>query len=240
MPDRPTPTLVLDFDGTLCLGDDPIHLFADELSKLVDDHEGAAEVRRRLEAFLERRERVEDAEDGYHALFYLGAPFALPPEEIAAAYLRSRERMEAGEGRVYAPDGIVELLDDVRAVGVRVVLVTNAPSVGAVRWLTGVRIAERLDRVIPDAGKPGRMAEHLSALLAESGAAEEPEYLASVGDVWVNDVEPAMRLGARGFHIDRYGSGRAPSTASAPTFEELYPAIRAWAQDPTGVLAPRT
>lgn len=237
MPTTPTPTLVLDFDGTLCLGDDPIYLFADELSALVEDAEVSAQIRRRLEAFLAGEERVEDAEDGYHALFYLGAPLALPREQVKAAYQRSRQRMEAGEGSVYAPEGIVGLLDDVRAAGARVVLVTNAPAVGAVSWLETVGVAQRLDAVIPDAGKPERMGEHLSGLLAEAGAHEAPQYLASVGDVWANDVEPAIRLGAQGFHIDRYGSGRTPTTASAPTIEALYPLIRAWAQDPTGVLS---
>lgn len=236
---HPTPTLVLDFDGTLCLGDDPIYLFADELATLVEDKDGSAEVRRRLEAFLNGEERVEDAEDGYHALYYLGRPFGVPAEAAAAAYHRSRERMEAGEGRVHAPEGIVELLDDVRAAGVRVVLVTNAPAVGALTWLGTVGIAKRLDDVIPDAGKPHRMAQHLSGLLAQMGATDSPELLASVGDVWVNDVEPAMRLGARGFHIDRYGSGRTPTSASAPTIGELYPAIRAWAKDPRAPLGPQ-
>ena len=229
MTDQPTPTLVLDFDGTLCLGDDPIYLFADELATLVEDKDGAAEVRRRLEAFLNGEQRVEDAEDGYHALYYLGRPFGVPAEAAAAAYPRSRERREAGEGRVHAPDGIVELLDDVRAAGVRVVLVTNAPAVGALTWLGTVGIAERLDDVIAEAGK----------LLEQTGAADSPELLASVGDVWVNDVEPAVRLGARGFHIDRYGSGRIPTSASAPTIGELYPVIRAWAMDPSAPLRPQ-
>lgn len=83
--------------------------------------------------------------------------------------------------------------------------------------------------MVPDAGKPARMADHLRALLAEVGATDAPQQLVSVGDVWVNDVEPAMAVGAQGFYIDRYGSGRGPSTASAPTIGELYPAIRAWA-----------
>lgn len=239
MPTTPTPTLVLDFDGTLCLGDDPIHLFADELAALVEDEAVTAQIQRRLAAFLAGEERVEDAEDGYHALFYLGAPLALPRDRVAAAYQRSRERMEAGEGTVSAPEGIVELLDDVRAADARVVLVTNAPAVGAVSWLETVGVAERLDGVIPDAGKPRKMEEHLSGLLTAADAGEAPQYLASVGDVWANDVEPAMRLGAHGFYIDRYGSGRAPSSASAATIEELYPHIRAWAQDPEAAAHPQ-
>ena len=238
MPNPPTPTLVLDFDGTLCLGDDPIHLFADELSKLVDA-DSAAQVRRRLDAFLAGQERIEDAEDGYHALYYLGRPLQVPDDAAAAAYYASRERMAAGEGNVHAPDGIVELLDDVRAAGVRVVLVTNAPETGATPWLATVGIAQRLDAVIANAGKPHRMAEHLSGLLEEAGAAARPEYLASVGDVWANDVEPAMVLGARGFYIDRYRSGRAPSTATASRIQGLYPAIRAWAREPESALRPQ-
>ena len=231
MPADLRPTLVLDFDGTLCLGDDPIHLFADELASLVDD-DGAASVRTELAAFLSGERHIEGAEDGYHALYYLGRPFALDDDAVAAAYYRSRERMAAGEGSIHAPEGIVELLDEVRAVGVRVVLVTNAPVTGATSWLESVGVAQRLDAVVADAGKPGRMADHLRTLLAESGTTESPQQLLSVGDVWVNDIEPAMAIGARGFYIDRYSSGRGPSSESAPTIGELYPAIRAWAIDP--------
>lgn len=232
MPVSPTPTLVLDFDGTLCLGDDPIHLFAEELGRLVDD-DGGAQVRDQLAAFLAGDLRIEGAEDGYHALYHLGRPFALPDADIAAAYYRSRERMAAGEGDVHPPSGILDLLDDVRAAGVRVVLVTNAPETGATGWLASVGIGQRLDAVVADAGKPALMAGHLARLLEEAGATATPGLLASVGDVWVNDVEPAMTSGARGYYIDRYDSGRGPSTASAPTIEELYPSLRAWAQDPT-------
>jgi phosphoglycolate phosphatase-like HAD superfamily hydrolase len=235
VPAAPRPTLVLDFDGTLCLGDDPIHLFADELAALVDE-DGAARVRTQLAAFLAGEQRIEGAEDGYHALFHLGRPFALPDEAVAAAYYRSRDRMAAGEGTVHAPDGIVELLDDVRDAGVRTVLVTNAPVTGATSWLETVGVAQRLDAVIPDAGKPGRMAEHLRSLLAGAGAEEAPHYLMSVGDVWVNDVEPALAIGALGLYIDRYTSGRGPSSASGATIGELYPTIRAWAANPAAFL----
>ncbi len=227
----PTPTLVLDFDGTLCLCDDPIHLFADELARLVDD-DGAAQVRRDLTSFLAGQSRIEGAEDGYHALYFLGRPFALPDADVAAAYYASRARMAAGEGSVHAPEGITDLLDDVRAAGVRVVLVTNAPTTGATSWLETVGVAQRLDAVIADAGKPERMEGHLRRLLEEAGASDHPHRLLSVGDVWKNDVAPAMAIGARGLYIDRYRSGNGPSTASAPTITDLYPLIRAWAADP--------
>jgi FMN phosphatase YigB (HAD superfamily) len=232
---EPTPTLVLDFDGTLCLGDDPILLFADELSTLVEQ-DAAEQVRRDLVEFLAGRLQVEGSEDGYHALYHLGRPHGLPQEQVAAAYYASRRRMAAGEGEVHPPDGILDLLDDVRAAGVRVVLITTAPVTGATDWLDAVGIGERLDAVVADAGKPHRMGEHLRELLAQAGASDRPELLLSVGDVWANDVEPAMALGARGLHIDRFGVARTPSTAAAPTFGELYPLVRAWAADPSAPL----
>lgn len=230
-PPSPTPTLVLDFDGTLCLGDDPILLYADELGKRLDADAGER-LHAELTEFLAGTRRVEGSEDGYHAIWMLTQHLGLDPATLAETYYASRDRMEAGEGSVHAPEGIVELLDDVRALGARVVLVTNAPATGATSWLASVGIAERLDAVIPDAGKPDRMEEHLRALLADAGASHAPSYLLSVGDVWGNDIAPAMRLGAHGLYIDRYGSGRGPSTASAPTIGELYPHIRAWAARP--------
>lgn len=228
---KPAPTLVLDFDGTLCLGDDPILLYADELAKRIDVDAGE-QLHAELTEFLAGSRTVEGAEDGYHAIWVLTQHLGLDRAVLGETYYASRARMEAGEGRVHAPEGITELLDDVRGAGVRTVLITNAPATGATTWLETVGIAQRLDAVIPDAGKPAGMRAHLERLLEESGAADAPHRLLSVGDVWVNDVEPAMAIGARGLYIDRYGSGRGPSTASAPTIDALYPAIRAWAANP--------
>lgn len=103
---------------------------------------------------------------------------------------------------------------------------------GATGWLTDVGITDRLDGIIADAGKPARMAAHLTALLDQAGASGQPGYLASVGDVWINDIGPALDIGARGFHIDRFGLGRGPSTAQARSIEELYPALREWVRNP--------
>lgn len=231
MPATATPTLVLDFDGTLCLGDDPVLLYAEEVARLLGEDD-AATLHRSLDEFLAGRLRLPDVEDGYHAIWALTADAGLTREQLGRAYYASRERMEAGEGSVHAPGGVVEMLDDVRAAGVRTVLVTNAPATGAVGWLGQVGLADRLDDVVPDAGKPGRMAEHLTTMLVDAGATEHPHLLASVGDVWKNDVEPAERLGARGFHIDRFCTDPGPATARATTFGELYPALRAWAVDP--------
>lgn len=235
---QPVPTLVLDFDGTLCLGDDPVLLYADELAKRIDVDAGER-LHAELTEFLAGTRRVEGAEDGYHAIWVLTQHLGLPREVLAETYYASRARMEAGEGSVHAPEGITKLLDDVRGAGVRTVLVTNAPATGATSWLATVGIAERLDAVVPDAGKPARMREHLETLLEQAGATGSPHLLMSVGDVWVNDVEPATAIGAHGLYIDRYGSGRGPSTASAPRIGELYPVIRAWAADPAADLAAR-
>lgn len=231
MTDKPTPTLVLDFDGTLCLGDDPILLYADELAKRIDV-DAAEQLHAELTEFLAGTRKVEGAEDGYHAIWVLTQHLGLEQSVLGETYYASRARFEAGEGSVHAPEGITDLLDDVRAAGARTVLVTNAPVTGATSWLETVGIAQRLDAVVPDAGKPARMQHHLRELLADAGATDAPQHLMSVGDVWVNDIEPAMAIGARGVYIDRYGSGRAPSTAKASTIGALYPVIRAWAANP--------
>lgn len=222
------PILVLDFDGTVCLGDDPVRFYAQEVAARLP--EGLREsLLDHLEVFFTGLLLVEGAEDGYQAVKALAGD-AISDSERRAAYRASRERLDAGEGKTWAPDGLAGLLDDLRADDVRVVLVTNAPLVGVGSWLAGQDLLERLDAVIPEAGKPDQMAAILSGILAEHGA--EPAMLASVGDVWRNDVEPAISLGAAGLFIDRFGSGREPSTHTAPSIEKLYPAIREWAQAP--------
>lgn len=218
------PILVLDFDGTVCLGDAPVLAYADQVAQRLPEAPAAA-VRTGIEQFLTGALTLPDCEDGYQAVVALGG-HDLPAAGLSAAYLASRSDLDAEA--TTPPQGLGELLDELRAQDVAVVLVTNAPLTGVDVWLSHHQIAPRLDAVVPDAGKPERMAAVLTGILRQYQA--EPVHLASLGDVWRNDIEPAMALGAAGLFIDRFGSGRGPATHTGGSVEALYPHIRRWAE----------
>ncbi|UFU04030.1 hypothetical protein LQF12_05395 [Ruania suaedae] len=222
---RPRAVLVLDFDGTLCVGDDPVLFYAEEIQRR---HAAAGDLLDQTRQFFAGTRAVPDAPDGYHAVAALASQAGVPREGLAEAYLASRSRLEDGEGETRPPDGVAELLTQVRGLGAQVVLVTNAPAVGAQSWIEREGLTPLIDRLWPDAGKPARMPEILETLGAQ---VPDAARLASVGDVWINDVAPAMARGSAGFFIDRFSRHDAPCTAAAPTFEELAPAILAWARE---------
>ncbi|SED76543.1 HAD family hydrolase [Ruania alba] len=227
-PAQPSAVLVLDFDGTLCIGDDPVLFYAEEAERR---HPGAALVQP-TRTFLAGSGAVPDAPDGYHAVAAMARAAGLSNATLSEAYLASRARLDAGEGETRPPDGVRHLLTDVRSAGVRVVLVTNAPLVGAQSWLDTHELTALIDEVVPNAGKPAAMPQILDDLAARWGLAA-PQRLASVGDVWVNDIGPAMERGSAGFFIDRFGLGHGPSTSAAATFEGVVAAIRDWVRTVT-------
>lgn len=223
---------MLDFDGTVCLGDDPVYLYAEEASRRagVDLTVGLAGFLSTGVLSVEGADAAPFAvEDGYQAIHVLGGLAGLERDDLRASYRASRARVDVGEGEMHTPDGFTGFLDEVRSAGTRVVLVTNAPLLGAERWLAAHDVARRLDAIVPDAGKPVRMPAVLDALLEEAGAEDEPELLASVGDVYANDIAPAVARGARAAHIDRFARVPGPATWRAPTFVELYEPLLAWA-----------
>ncbi|MBZ2196227.1 HAD family hydrolase [Occultella gossypii] len=224
----PTPTLVLDFDGTVRLGDDPVRLYAQEVAWRVSAPWGE-QIVAGAEDFLAGRSRPGDAQDGYQAVHALGFAAGLDRASMSAAYLASRKRLDAGEGEVAPPPGLGELLDGVRAAGVRTVLLTNAPGTGVFGWLDEVGLADRLGAVITDAGKPAAMPALLGRLLTEADLDGRPDRLLSIGDVWANDVGPALALGCAAFHIDRFDLHRGRSSRTTATFVELYRDVRDWA-----------
>lgn len=221
----PSAALVLDFDGTVCIGDDPVRFYAEEVAVRLP---AAAEVPGQVREFLAGQRRIEGAADGYHAVHRLSRAVGAEQPLLREAYLASRDRLEAGEGDTRAPYGLTEVLDELRGAGVRIVLVTNSPRTGIERWLTGQDLAGRFDQVVPDAGKPAGMPAVLERVVAEARL-RLPSTLGSIGDVWANDVGPAMDRGGAGFFIDRFGTGHGPSTATGATFEDLLPALREWA-----------
>ena len=224
----PSAVLVLDFDGTVCIGDDPVLFYAEEVAAR---HSEATEVVDQVREFLTGERQVAGAADGYHAVHRLSAAVGASQELLRGAYLASRSRLDAGEGQTRAPHGLADALAELRDADVRIVLATNSPRIGIEKWLAGRDLDHRMDEVISDAGKPAGMPDLLEQV-ATRARLQVPSALGSIGDVWANDVGPVMARGGTGFFIDRFGTGQQPSSYTGTTFEDLLPALREWAAQP--------
>ncbi|GAB3167955.1 hypothetical protein GCM10027059_29740 [Myceligenerans halotolerans] len=226
-------TLVLDFDGTVCVGDGPVLLYAEEVARRtgLDVTDDVARFLRTGHLPGNATQEVPAPEDGYQAvlaLAFAGERSERPDRTVLdAAYRASRARFADDGAGTSAPEGLHEFLGGVRSAGTRVVLVTNSPLTGVTDWLEREGVAPLLDDVVPDAGKPAAMPGILRRLLPDAGTAAD--MLVSVGDVHANDVAPALAVGVRGAHIDRWASRPGPATWSAPAFPALFEPLAAWA-----------
>jgi FMN phosphatase YigB (HAD superfamily) len=242
--------LLLDFDGTVCVGDGPVRAYADAVVTAVldaattdaDRAEGRAlsdDLRQGLEAYLDSAAvaAVSDGPagsppvDGYAAVAALAARHATPAQ-LDAAYTASREALATSGLDVAAPEGLIDLLHELGP-AVERVLVTNAPARGVVETLARLGLADVLDDVVTSAAKPAGWDRILPAYLAGRPSAA----VLAVGDVWRNDVEPPLAAGCATALIDRFGHRPGAAHAAARTFEELYPVVREWAGDPEGFVA---
>ncbi|WP_052070958.1 HAD family hydrolase [Rhodococcoides fascians] len=214
------PILLLDFDGTVCLGDDPVRAYADAVADGLDTA-SAETLRAGLTAFLETG--AGEYLDGYSAVQHLS--MGVDAATLAAAYAHSRERLAAGELEVWAPAGLAAFLGRVSA---EVVLATNAPQRGVLETLERLGLTGLMDRVFTDAGKPEKMPELVESLLDT----RPPHLLASVGDIWRNDLDAPHRRGALTAYIDRHGHPRPEATFCASTFQAMYDELLEWSTDP--------
>lgn len=224
-PDAVLPVLVLDFDGTVCLGDGPIWAYAHAvLPHLAAEH--ARRVTDGLAEFLAGHTDPGDFSDGYSAVVRLAGP-SVAGATLDAAYLASRKALAVGDVDVHSPDGLPELLAELAGTARRVLL-TNAPDIGMPALLDRLSLTDVIDEVITSAGKPDGFVTLLPRLL--DGA--DPARLLSVGDMWVNDISRPLRAGCATAYVDRTGADPRPAHARATTLPGLYPDIRAWAADP--------
>lgn len=227
--------LLLDFDGTVCVGDGPVWSYAESLLTALID-EGAPgglgeDVRARLGAFLDGAPSAPRYLDGYAAVAAIAAQRA-SNEQLQAAYRASRRALAEGAVTVTTPPGLASFL---HAIGPSVerVLVTNAPADGVVETLLALGLKNAFDRIVTDAGKPAGWNSILPGILAETS----PENVFTVGDIWHNDLAAPIAAGCMAGLIDRFGHRAGPAHLTAATFEELYPGIREWAADPAAFAA---
>lgn len=222
--------LVLDFDGTVCLGDGLIWSYAHGVLEHVEG-KVAQDLSAALHAYLDGQADAGDYADGYDALADLARPY-VPVSVLDQAYARSRHALEDTDVEIHAPDGLAELLDDLTP-GVHRVVVTNAPDTGLSTALHRLGLDGRIDEVVASAGKPAGSRDVLARLLG--GAA--PAALMSVGDMWRNDIAPALEIGAATAFVDRLGRDPRPAHVRARRIAQLYPAIREWAAAPAAFTA---
>jgi len=147
----------------------------------------------------------------------LAAHYGVGRDERRQAFLATRAYMGTVEGRVPPQPDMHAVLDALRTSGTRLVVMSNSPAETAVQVLDHLGIRHYFASVVPGARKPDGL-RHVLATRREG------ERVLSIGDNFVNDIEPALEAGEYALYIDRYatrmGEGqtrcvRVPSIAAA-------------------------
>lgn len=219
------PLLILDFDGTLCLGDGPVRAYGREVAR--EAGHDPLEISVALDGFFGVADEVgvlAGTPDGYTAVARWGRARGLDDLALSRAFQRSRPAVESGEVSVYAPEGAVDLLEGWR--DFERVLVTNAPQKGTETLVERLGLRGVLDDIVGDAAKPSG----LSRMLAPGGelhAARRP-LIVSVGDIWVNDLAPVASQGGVTGLIERHPQTDAVPTVRADTIQGVFELLGAF------------
>ncbi|WP_053774965.1 HAD family hydrolase [Clavibacter capsici] len=222
----PGRTIVFDFDGTVSLGDGPVLRYAHHVSETLA---GEARIRfaSALAAGLPQVGRASGAVDGYALVQGLAADHGVPARLLSAAFLASRAELGGPHAPVLAPAGLAAFLQGLPG-RVRRVLVTNSPDVRIPEALAALGLDGAFDEVVTGAGKPAGMPAVLDRVDPGPGAGPAAARLLSVGDLWVNDLEPAHALGFSTALVGPGAADDARPTFRAPSVADLYDDIDAW------------
>jgi FMN phosphatase YigB (HAD superfamily) len=208
----PRPILIFDFDGTVALGDGPVHAYA----------RGVATEAGLPPSFVDEIAAGladgDEAIDAYDLVRLRALAAGATPEHLARGYAASRAHLASAEAPVLAPEGLAAFL---AAVDAERILVTNAPGVRIPEALTALALDGLFDSVVVDAGKPDGLAALLDALDADAD-------VLAVGDIWRNDLAPAHARGHATALVGGYPDAAATPDFHAATLPELLPALTEW------------
>ena len=235
--------LVVDFDGTVYRGDEPVRRYARRIAAALPTEqaghyldgferylaEGVAAARHSTDTV--EAATLREAVDAWGAAYGLAQRcYGLSLDVTEEAFRHSRQDMldPACELEVVTP--LVDALTALRGT-VRVLLATNSPRPGLDALLERMGVAAAFDGIVSGARKPDGLRRLLQGELGED-LRDRPWRLFSLGDHYYNDLAPAVEIGAAAGYIDRFGRADGPATAQAPVVERLLPAIHAWVADP--------
>lgn len=172
--------LVVDFDGTLYRGDEPVRFYARRLASTLSEADGAA-LLGSFERYLEQgpksaagsRDTVEaavlrEAIDGWGAAVHLGQRVhGIAPDQIERAFAETRAHMVESACELEPAE---PLLDALRGLGgtVRRVLATNSPDVGLDVLLRRIGAGGLFDEIVCSLGKPDGLRRYLQRELGQN------------------------------------------------------------------------
>jgi FMN phosphatase YigB (HAD superfamily) len=235
--------LVVDFDGTVYRGDEPVRRYARRISEALPNERAAgylAVFERYLAEGVAAANQSPDTVEAAalrESYDHWGAAMNLArrchdvsADVLETAFAHSRQDMLDPSCELEVVTPLVEALTELRG-AVRVVLATNSPRPGLDVLLDRMGVTGAFDDVLPGAAKPDGLRRILQRELGEDLRAR-PWRLFSLGDHYYNDLAPAVEIGAAAGYIDRFGRADGPATAQADVAERLLPAIHAWVDDP--------
>ncbi len=221
--------LVLDFDGTLWRGNQPLEHYAAIAARGLAPAERAPYLAQ-VQAFLDglRWEVVGTAEppdDGWTAVARFAEARGATPDLLRAAFLETRERIAAGAFRLEVPAGLPEFLAWSRR-WCAIALATNSPASSVGPVIEQLGLGHLLDDVATGAAKPGALVGLVEGWLGRFEASRE--RVMSVGDHYQNDIEPAARAGWFTAYITPWRWVPGPCSIVGTTLEEVLPGLREW------------
>jgi FMN phosphatase YigB (HAD superfamily) len=138
--------------------------------------------------------------DWWGVLSALANTFGLSREQRSLAFRATRAHMATPDGALLPDENLGAVLDRLRERGFTLVAMSNSPVDSVQDSLRQLGVAGHFSAVVADAHKP----EGMHTFLAGDRAAHS---VLSVGDNYVNDIEPALDAGAAALYIDRHHTG---------------------------------
>lgn len=120
-------------------------------------------------------------------------------ENCYKRYVETKEYMVTDQFQLEKIDGVKEWLLKLKETK-QIVLVTNSDIDDVGRLLKELEIDTIFEHVVTSAQKPSKTDEILARLMSQYEV--NPEEIVSVGDNFINEIAPALKMGMKAIYID--------------------------------------
>ncbi|MCP8968706.1 HAD family hydrolase [Ectobacillus ponti] len=138
--------------------------------------------------------------DGWWLPYVTGAHYGA--KDTYHCYNKTKDYMSSPQFHLPKTPGLREALAGMKGEKT-LVLLTNSDGPDVRRLLRGLELADIFDMTITDALKPFRTAEHLQHIVHTYGV--RPDEVVSIGDNFINELAPALKLGMHAVYIAPHG-----------------------------------